>query len=81
MRIVIIGYGEMGHAMEYLPGKRHDVVIWTGVRLPAGPGSHHHALGGQLARGETDHLSGVGNFIAQQFQHPSKCGDFKPRCQ
>jgi glycerol-3-phosphate dehydrogenase (NAD(P)+) len=28
-RVLIIGYGEMGHAMEQLLGRRHDVVIWN----------------------------------------------------
>jgi len=27
--ILILGYGEMGHAMEYLLGVRHDVRIWN----------------------------------------------------
>lgn len=28
-QVLIIGYGEMGHAMEQLLGRRHDVVIWS----------------------------------------------------
>ena len=28
-RILILGYGEMGHAMEYLLATRHDVRIWN----------------------------------------------------
>jgi glycerol-3-phosphate dehydrogenase (NAD(P)+) len=28
-QVLIIGYGEMGHAMEHLLGRRHDVVIWN----------------------------------------------------
>jgi glycerol-3-phosphate dehydrogenase (NAD(P)+) len=28
LRILILGYGEMGHAMEYLLAVRHDVRIW-----------------------------------------------------
>ncbi len=33
LRILILGHGEMGHAMEYLLAARHDVRIWdiTGV--------------------------------------------------
>jgi len=33
IRILILGHGEMGHAMEYLLAARHDVRIWdiTGV--------------------------------------------------
>ncbi|MBI5438206.1 MAG: hypothetical protein HY936_04555 [Nitrosomonadales bacterium] len=29
LRILILGYGEMGHAMEYLLAARHDVRIWN----------------------------------------------------
>lgn len=28
-RVLILGYGEMGHAMEYLLAPRHDVRIWN----------------------------------------------------
>ena len=28
-RVLILGYGEMGHAMEYLLAARHDVRIWS----------------------------------------------------
>ena len=28
-RVLILGYGEMGHAMEYLLATRHDVRIWN----------------------------------------------------
>lgn len=28
-RVLIFGYGEMGHAMEYLLAARHDVRIWS----------------------------------------------------
>src|SRR5574340_1112037 len=28
-RVLILGYGEMGHAMEYLLAGRHDVRIWN----------------------------------------------------
>jgi glycerol-3-phosphate dehydrogenase (NAD(P)+) len=28
MRVLILGYGEMGHAMAYILNKRHDVCIW-----------------------------------------------------
>ena len=28
-RVLILGYGEMGHAMEYLLSARHDVRIWN----------------------------------------------------
>jgi len=28
-QVLIIGYGEMGHAMEHLLGRRHAVVIWN----------------------------------------------------
>ncbi len=27
-RVLILGYGEMGHAMQYLLGKRHQLDIW-----------------------------------------------------
>lgn len=29
LRVLILGYGEMGHAMEYLLAERHDVRIWN----------------------------------------------------
>lgn len=29
LRVLILGYGEMGHAMEYLLAARHDVRIWS----------------------------------------------------
>ncbi len=29
LRVLILGYGEMGHAMEYLLSERHDVRIWN----------------------------------------------------
>lgn len=29
LRILILGYGEMGHAMEFLLAARHDVRIWN----------------------------------------------------
>ena len=29
LRVLILGYGEMGHAMEYLLAARHDVRIWN----------------------------------------------------
>jgi glycerol-3-phosphate dehydrogenase (NAD(P)+) len=29
LRVLILGYGEMGHAMEYLLAMRHDVRIWN----------------------------------------------------
>jgi len=29
LRILILGYGEMGHAMEFLLADRHDVRIWN----------------------------------------------------
>ena len=28
-RVLILGYGEMGHAMEYLLAERHDLRIWS----------------------------------------------------
>jgi glycerol-3-phosphate dehydrogenase (NAD(P)+) len=28
-RVLILGYGEMGHAMEYLLGPRHELQIWN----------------------------------------------------
>ena len=28
-RVLVLGYGEMGHAMEYLLSARHDVRIWN----------------------------------------------------
>lgn len=28
-RVLILGYGEMGHAMEYLLAVRHDIRIWS----------------------------------------------------
>lgn len=29
LRVLILGYGEMGHALEYLLAARHDVRIWN----------------------------------------------------
>ncbi|GAB4119340.1 MAG: hypothetical protein Fur0026_09430 [Sideroxydans sp.] len=29
LRVLILGYREMGHAMEYLLAARHDVRIWN----------------------------------------------------
>ncbi|MFA5371020.1 MAG: hypothetical protein WC053_01115 [Sideroxydans sp.] len=29
LRVLILGYGEMGHAMEYLLAARHDMRIWN----------------------------------------------------
>lgn len=29
LRVLVLGYGEMGHAMEYLLAARHDVRIWN----------------------------------------------------
>ena len=29
LRVLILGYGEMGHALEYLLADRHDVRIWS----------------------------------------------------
>ena len=29
LRVLVLGYGEMGHAMEYLLAARHDVRIWS----------------------------------------------------
>ncbi len=29
LRVLILGYGEMGHAMKFLLAKRHDVRIWN----------------------------------------------------
>jgi len=29
LRVLILGYGEMGHAMEHLLGGRHDLRIWN----------------------------------------------------
>ena len=29
LRVLILGYGKMGHAMEYLLAARHDVRIWN----------------------------------------------------
>lgn len=29
LRVLILGYGEMGHAMEHLLGERHDLRIWN----------------------------------------------------
>jgi len=34
MQVLILGYGEMGHAMEALLAPRHDVAIWE--KYPAG---------------------------------------------
>ena len=33
-RILILGYGEMGHAMEFLLGHRHDLLIWEKYPQP-----------------------------------------------
>lgn len=29
LKVLILGYGEMGHAMEYLLAERHDIRIWS----------------------------------------------------
>lgn len=29
LRVLILGYGEMGHAMEFLLAKKHDVRVWN----------------------------------------------------
>ena len=29
LRVLILGYGEMGHALEYLLAEKHDVHIWS----------------------------------------------------
>jgi len=29
LRVLILGYGEMGHALEYLLAERHEVSIWS----------------------------------------------------
>ena len=29
LQVLILGYGEMGHALEYLLAKKHDVRIWS----------------------------------------------------
>ncbi len=29
LRVLILGYGEMGHAMEYLLAEVHDIQVWT----------------------------------------------------
>lgn len=29
LRVLILGYGEMGHALEYLLAEKHDVRIWS----------------------------------------------------
>jgi glycerol-3-phosphate dehydrogenase (NAD(P)+) len=38
-RVLILGYGEMGHAMEYLLAARHDVRIWNMGVVVKGSGS------------------------------------------
>ena len=38
-RVLILGYGEMGHAMEYLLAARHDVRIWNMGVVVKGGGS------------------------------------------
>jgi glycerol-3-phosphate dehydrogenase (NAD(P)+) len=37
--VLILGYGEMGHAMEYLLSARHDVRIWNMGAVVRGSGS------------------------------------------
>ncbi len=39
LRVLILGYGEMGHAMEYLLSARHDVRIWNMGVVVKGSGS------------------------------------------
>jgi len=34
LRVLIIGYGEMGHAMEYLLAERCDLQVWTRRPVP-----------------------------------------------
>src|SRR3989339_2093620 len=29
LRVLILGYGEMGHALEFLLAEKHDVRIWS----------------------------------------------------
>lgn len=36
LRVLILGHGEMGHAMEYLLAERHDVRIWDIVGVVKG---------------------------------------------
>lgn len=45
-RVLILGYGEMGHAMEYLLAERHEVRIWdlNGVK------DHHTTLEEEAAQ-------------------------------
>ena len=36
-RVLVVGYGEMGHAMEHLLGARHELLIWNRHPPPARP--------------------------------------------
>jgi len=68
--VLIVGYGEMGKAMEYLLEGRHRLSIWDRhplegripVRLEeaASAGSHHRMLGAELVRNGPAALSGEG---------------------
>lgn len=45
LRILILGYGEMGHAMEFLLPDRHDLRIWS----RSGIKGHHSTLEDEVA--------------------------------
>ena len=50
LRVLILGYGEMGHAMEYLLAARHEVRIWNaGEGVDTGPAT----LEREVARADT----------------------------
>lgn len=45
LRVLILGYGEMGHAMEFLLSDRHEVRIWS----RSGVKGHHSSLEDEAA--------------------------------
>jgi glycerol-3-phosphate dehydrogenase (NAD(P)+) len=49
LRVLILGYGEMGHAMEYLLGTRHDVRIWNMGEVVRG---RHRKLEGEATEAQ-----------------------------
>ncbi len=49
LRILILGYGEMGHAMECLLAERHDVRIWNMGEVVKGK---HSALEAEVAEAQ-----------------------------
>ena len=49
LRVLILGYGKMGHAMECLLSARHDVRVWNMGAMVKG---HHEALEDEVAEAQ-----------------------------